>query len=187
MQEIINDTDTVERKPIFVADTVYDTDRYVRFNASHFLSRKWFIILMGSLTGFITLTFILGTALLGFDWELLIYTCALWLLDALYLILVLVLPRFTFKKSPAYMSVSHIEFFDDGFIEDSKTNDVTSHTEHTYAVLKKLRESKTDVYLYISSNQAYLVGKDSFTVGNAESFKRFLYTRVDPKIVKYKS
>lgn len=187
MQDITNETNAPERAPLFVVDTVYDTERYTRFNATHFLSQRWFIILMGAATGILTLAFLFGLALIGFDAELLIYTCGLWLFDALYLFLVLVLPRFTFKKSAAYMSLSHTEFFDDGFIEDSRTDAVTSHTEHSYTVIKKLRESRTDIYIYIAPNQAYIVAKDSFSVGNPESLKRFLYTKVDPKIVKYRS
>jgi len=192
MSEIINEAAATEeavpaREPIFAVDTLHDTARYVRFNMNHLKRRKWFWITMLILTAFVTLTCVFYFAMFGFDTDMLVCLALIWAIDLIYVTFVLVLPRVVYKKSPAYMAVSHIEFFDDGFTEDTRTATTVEHVEHTYEVLKLLCEGKEDIYLYIEPNRAYLIDKSGFTLGNAESLKRFLYTRVDPKIVKYKS
>ena len=114
MSEITSESINEAREPIFTVDTVYDMERLLRFNTSHFLGKKWFISIMSAATVLVILSFLLNIALIGFDMQLFTCVCAICLLDALYLFLVLVMPRFTYKKSPAYMSNSHFEFFDDG-------------------------------------------------------------------------
>ncbi len=187
MTEITNEVKDEAREPIFAVDTVLDMKRYVRFNVNHSLGNRGFIIFMGAMTAFIVLTFIFSLAMLGFDAQLMWCTVGILLLDAVYLLLIFFIPRLVFKRSASFMSLSHLEFFDDGFTEDTKASTTTAHTEHSYDALHKLSESNEDIYLYIAPNQAYIVDKCGFTKGNPDSLKRFLYTKVEPKIVKYKS
>ncbi len=174
------------RTPEFECETVYDMNRLMRFNLHHFLRKKWFIASVLVMVGFVALTFIVSWIFEGFNGDLFFALVVVLGLCLLYLVLTLVVPFFTVKKSPNYLANLHMSFFKDGFsvAADTKMGDENSNLR--YEAIYRITESKSDLYLYISSNQAMIVDKNGFTLGDAECLKAFLYARVKPSIYKCK-
>lgn len=179
-------SETGEDEPLFEARTVYDTERFMRFNISHFFKNKVLKIIIAAMFLFVTVTGALSLAMFGYDQSVVTMLIAVWVFVVIYLLLIFVVPRFTYKNSPSFEAVSHIKFYPDKMVITSFAKAMSEVTELRYEGITEVRESKGDIYLYISMNQAHLVGKDCFIKGDGERLKAYLYSRVDPKVYKCK-
>lgn len=179
-------SETGEDEPLFEARTVYDTERFMRFNISHFFKNKVLKIIIAAMFLFVTVTGALSLAMFGYDQSVVTMLIAVWVFVVIYLLLIFVVPRFTYKNSPSFEAVSHIKFYPDKMVITSFAKAMSEVTELRYEGITEVRESKGDIYLYISMNQAHLVGKDCFIKGDSERLKAYLYSRVDPKVYKCK-
>lgn len=177
---------TAEEQPLFEARTVYDTERFMRFNISHFLKGKVMLILLTAAVLFVTVTGAMSLAMFGYDVGTVMMLVGVWLFVIIYIALIFVVPRFTYKSSVSFEAVSHIKFYPDKMVILSSTKTMSEVTELRYEGITEVRESEKDIYLYISMNQAHLVGKDCFIIGDGERLKAYLYSKVDPKVYKCK-
>lgn len=185
-KDVIDVADVTIKEPLFEAKTVYDTERFMRFNIFHFFKKKVFLILLASVILFATVIGAISLAMFGFDATTVTMLIAVWAIVLLYLALIFVVPRFTYKKSPSYEAISHIKFYPDKMVILSEAKTMSEVTELRYEGITEIRESETDIYLYISPMQAHLIGKDCFIIGDGERLKAYLYSKVDPKVYKCK-
>lgn len=177
---------SVAEEPLFEARTVYDTDRFMRFNITHFLKNTVLIIFMSAMVIFATVCAVFMLAVSGYDQTSVTVLIVEWGIVLVYVLSVFVIPRFTYKNSPNYNSTHHIEFFSDKIVIHSEGRTMSDMTNLRYEGITEVRESETDIYIYISMNQAHIVGKDCFIIGDGERLKAYLYSKVDPKIYKCK-
>ncbi len=170
--------------PRYTADTVYTMDRLCRYNNFTALSKKWIWIILGVCTGFVLLTLILDIALFGIKSELWLHTGLILAIDAIYIIFTFLVPRIAYKKSPSLNAVVRQEFYSDILVTIAKTDKINERTELSYSVITKVRESREDIYLYISANQAHIIAKDAISPADLDGFLAHIRARANAKAFK---
>ncbi len=168
----------------YTAKSVYTLDRLMRFNTFHAFSKKWIWILLALCTAFVYVTGIFSIITNGWDNKLAFSMLFITLLDVLYVLLALVLPRFTFKKTPGFEAVIDFQFYDDIFVSDVKTDKLTEHTEVKYESVTNARISGGDLYLYISANQAHIVDTSTLSPNDLSGFIAHIYNAIPEKAKK---
>lgn len=71
-------------------------------------------------------------------------------------------------------------FYDKNFVVENNNGSFT----YKYILLRKVFETKTFFYLYVTKEDAFLVAKDSFTVGTSEGFSDFIKKKCSLKYRK---
>ncbi len=94
-------------------------------------------------------------------------------------------PKFTVKKEIKSDKISTnntntFSFFDKNFVV---TNNNGSF-DYKYFMLHKIFETKDFFYLYVTKENAFLLSKNSFTLGTAEEFSEFLKKKCKFKFKK---
>ena len=163
----------------FLASTVYSYERLLRFSSYTSLKKKWVWITMAAATFIVALCFSLQFFLIGYDKTLTWSFFGIILIDSLYLFLCFILPRITLKKSPGLNAKIIFEFYDDYYRIDAELPNGTEQSELKYAVIRKIESTKEDLYLYVAENQAYIVDKSAFTLGEAEDFVSFVQSKIE--------
>lgn len=173
------------KNPIYTTKTIYTRERLLRFNYYHALSKKGLLATVAITTVFILLTFIFDTILYEtIDSTLLILLILALVLDATYLIMSFVVPRFATKNAIGLEGTICGEFYHDRFVLDAKTATVSERSENSYAIIKKVRASKEDIYLYISAEQAFVIAKDGISPADLDGFLAHLRARVSERAFK---
>lgn len=171
----------------FSATTVYSLDRLVRFSRYVSLKKRWTWITIGIATAIVTLTFILQFALIGFDATITWAFCGVLFIDALYAFMCFVLPRMTYKKSPALDAVIRYEFYEDTYKITAELKLGSEQSELRYSTIKKIMKSNDDIYLFVGPNQAHIVDKSGFDFNSADDFIDFIEATVEAsKLLKSK-
>jgi hypothetical protein len=166
---------------IFSAKTVYTLERLARFSSFTSLKKKWVWIFIGICTAIVGLTFALQFLLIGFDKTITYAFVGVILIDALYFFLCFVFPKIALKKSPALNAEISYEFTADGYRIEAVLKNGKETSELNYDAIKKVLHSKDDIYLYIASNQAYIIDRGGFTVGSDSEFINFIETKIEAK------
>ena len=105
-----------------------------------------------------------------------------YILLALFLLLWPTLHRKkTCTKQAANHTVVDYTFTEEGFVENSTSDTVTSHSENKYTVIVSVTESEHYFYLYIAPNAAHIVSKNGFTEGTENDFRILLRTVIAPQ------
>ncbi len=71
-------------------------------------------------------------------------------------------------------------FYDKNLVVKNNNGSFT----YKYLLLRKVFETKTFFYLYVTKEDAFLVAKDSFTVGSSEEFSTFIKKKCSLKYRK---
>lgn len=163
----------------FSADTAYSYERLLRFSDYTCIKKKWMWILMAAATVIVSLSFSLQFFSIGYDPTITWAFCGVVFIDAAYAFMCFVLPRITLKKSPALNANIHFEFYDELYRIEAVLPSGKEQSELSYTAIQKLKYTDSDLYLFISQNQAYIVDRAGFTLGSSDEFIDFLQSKID--------
>lgn len=106
------------------------------------------------------------------------------LLLGFYAYIYFVLPKQTFKKFPARSRAAQLfTFREEDFmvqINEAETNGEAGYATHRYENLEHIYETRDDIFLFISKQQAYILEKRSIREAPPDIFALFLSSRVAP-------
>lgn len=154
--------------------TVYDKDRLIRFSNYITLRKKFFWAFMIVCTVLVSISFALTLALGICDYNIIFYFALIIFLDITQVFCYFILPRLTVNKAFGLNTNILFEFQEDTFTISAVNKNATEHSELNYSSLKKVMESKRDIYLFISAKQGYILDKSGFELGCPDEFLNFL-------------
>ena len=157
-----------------VSTTVMDEKRIARL-FRHFWSKRIAIwILLGIATAVSLLSIVITVFGEEFEAQKLISPIIIITFDALIPLYCFGITPLTAKRSPLMDSVYTLEFGEENIKTNIASSSMNSTGELEYSMIIKVDENKTDMYLYITKNQAYIVDKAKLEGGTAEELKAFL-------------
>ena len=162
----------------FSAATVYTYERLYGFNLFVAKKKLWFWILLAisTLTCIMAFSMSLIAGNVGFI-EIFLIASVIFV-DVISVITYFVIPRSAIKNSPALNSTVIFEFYHDCLKICAETKLGKEASELLYSSIVKYDESKGDIYLFISKNQAFIVDKAAVSEGAAEKLTEFLKLRI---------
>ena len=161
----------------FSANTVYTYDRLCGFNTYVVLKRLWFWILLCISTVLCAISFALSLATDSVGIFEIFLIAFVVLIDVVSVITYFVVPRSAIKKAPAFNSTVNFEFYHDYLKISADTKHGKEASELRYSAIVKYAETKSDAYLFISKNQAFIIDKASLTGATVEELRDFLKMR----------
>ena len=159
--------------------TVYDKQRLIRFNNYVAASRKWFWIFLGICTAIVAFACVIAPEV----WH---YALILLGMDLLCVLFYFVIPRFTIKRSVAFNATVQYVFDAEQILIQSESKHAKESSETRYTVIKRVGKHGSDLYLFISSMQAYVVDLSTLTEQQIADLRAVLYQHVKPSKIKWK-
>ena len=165
--------------------TVYTKEVLLRFQLFMAGRRKFLWICMG-----ICSTLIYGCLLwlrwLGIEDPTVNYgAIAITILDLLYIFLLLILPRFTVKKSKSLNTVVNYTFYEDHY-QILTSNPYSNETAtHQYTLLHHAEKRDSTLYLFITNHQAQIVDLAELPYKELCLLRQTLEANLGPKKVKW--
>lgn len=165
--------------------TVYTKEVLLRFQFFMATRRKFLWIFMGVCS---TLIYgcLLWTSYLGIEVPTTKH-CAIviTILDLLYIFLLLILPRFTVKKSKSLNTVVKYTFYEDHY-QILTSNPYSSETAtHQYTLLHHAEKRDSTLYLFITNHQAQIVDLAELPYKELCLLRQTLEANLSPKKVKW--
>ncbi len=154
--------------------TNYDKERLIRFNNFIILKKKTFWAVMIVCNVLVLISFALTLALGIYDSTILLCFTIVVSMDVTYAFCNLVLPRITIKKAMGLNADILFEFQEQTFKISAINKNGTEYSELNYSSIKKIMESKYDIYLFISTRQGYILDKSGFELGCPDELLEFL-------------
>ena len=145
----------------FSASTVYTYERLYGFNMYVVRKKLWFWILLSLSTVMCAISFGLSIAMRDVGLFEIFLVALIVLIDAVSVITYLVIPRSAIKKGPAFNSTVNFEFYHDCLKISADTKIGKEVSELRYSAIVKYAEANSDIYLFISKNQAFIIDKAS--------------------------
>ncbi len=170
----------------FVNRTVYSYDLLLRFNNFFAKSKKLMWIFMIGFDILITVIFCFDFIMYGFDSQMILYMILILAITATYIIMMLVVPKFSLKKSKLLDAVCTFTFTDEQFEINAESSYSSENASLKYSALYKVMEDDQCFYLFRTKNQANVIDKDGFVTGNITDFREFLRGKIEPKKFKCK-
>ena len=161
----------------FSATTLYTYDRLYSFNMYVVRKKLWFWLLLSFSTVMCAISFGLSLATGDVGIFEIFLIALIILIDAVSLVTYLVIPRSAIKKAPALNSSINFEFYHDCLKISADTKIGKEVSELRYSAIVKYAETNSDVYLFISKNQAFIIDKASLSGVTVEELKEFLQLR----------
>ena len=165
--------------------TVYTKERLLRFNNFVVRSKGWMWILMAACTLIVGaaygLLLSLGERDRMVEWGFFFIL----FLDLFYFSMTVLLPRFTVKKAKNLDTSVQYAFDVDAFFAEAKNQYVDEKTTVKYTMLKRVVCRDGELYLLISSVNAYIVDVSALSHEDALLLKRILEEKLTPKRVKW--
>ena len=164
--------------------TLNDRDRLLRFSNYVGLHKikLWLILL--AVTALVTVPFILQFTGFGVDAKVIIAFCLVLIVDIFYLVSYFVVPRYALNRSPLLGLTIVFTFLDSIFAMDALTKKGSDRSTFKYSELVKVRESKQDLYLYITKSQAFIVDKSGFSEEELAELKNYINSKIEGKNAK---
>ena len=164
--------------------TLNDRDRLLRFSNYVGLHKikLWLILL--AVTALVTVPFILQFTGFGVDAKVIIAFCLVLIVDIFYLVSYFVVPRYALNRSPLLGLTIVFTFLDSIFAMDALTKKGSDRSTFKYSELVKVRESKQDLYLYITKSQAFIVDKSGFSEEELTELKNYINSKIEGKNAK---
>ena len=164
--------------------TLNDRDRLLRFSNYVGLHKikLWLILL--AVTALVTVPFILQFTGFGVDAKVIIAFCLVLIVDIFYLVSYFVVPRYALNRSPLLGLTIVFTFLDSIFAMDALTKKGSDRSTFKYSELVKVRESKQDLYLYITKSQAFIVDKSGFSEEELTELKKYINSKIEGKNAK---
>ena len=161
--------------------TVYTKERLLGFNDFIAKSKRFFLLMM-----LIASIIVCGSAVLvflmdGFDGTMLFYMLLVLLMDALYLFLSFGLSRVMLKKNKSLDTVIEYSFDIDSFSFKAENQYANEDVTVKYAAIVKALKNKSDLYLFITPQQAYIVDLSTLSREEYTTLKDVIAARVPAK------
>ena len=167
-------------------NTVYTKERLLRFNNYVMASKKLTWILFGICTLWVAACFIVLAALGLTDSTVTLCMVLLLVMDITYVLCAFVLPRFTLGKAKSLNTEVRYTFGDDSF-ELCAVNQFANETSVVrYAAIVKVGKKDTDLYLFISRQQGYIVDLSALPDEQVTLLRRLLAGKIPEKKFKWK-
>jgi hypothetical protein len=167
-------------------NTVYTKERLLRFNNYVMASKKLTWILFGICTLWVAACFIVLAALGLTDSTVTLCMVLLLVMDITYVLCAFVLPRFTLGKSKSLNTEVRYTFGDDSF-ELCAVNQYANETSVVrYTAIAKVGKKDTDLYLFISRQQGYIVDLSALPDEQETLLRRLLASKIPDKKFKWK-
>lgn len=165
--------------------TIYDKDRLIRFNHFMSLQRKVFWLIMSIVTlGFVGY-YIYFTMTYGFYVKML-FACSLIIVnDIVYIVLHIVMPYFTVKKSKSLNAEIEYIFYDEYFTVNASSVYENSESKMSYSVIKRALKRNNELYLISGNRRAFLVDLSTLTAEEANGLKEILSKYIELKKIKW--
>ena len=160
------------------ARTVNNKERLIRFSNYAGLHKLGLWLALLAATVFVTIPFVLQFTGQGIDARVIIGFCLVTGLDFFYVSSYFIIPRATLKKSPLLGVTIVFTFLDSIFAMDALTKKGSDRSTFRYSDLVKIAESKEDLYLYITKNQAFIVDKSNFTEEELSELKAYIKSKI---------
>ncbi len=138
------------------------------------LKKRFFWAAMIVCTVLISISFAWTLALGICDSYILLCFALVIFLDITYVFCYLILPRITINKALGLNNNTFFEFLEDTLKVSVVNKNITDHAELNYSLVKKIMESKYDIYLFISNRQCYILDKSGFELGSPDELLKFL-------------
>lgn len=165
--------------------TVYTKERMLKYYYAVMRSKKllWLVMALGTLV-------VLGgnvlVAMLGeLDSTMLLCAMLVIVLDATYLLVGFVLPRFTVAKSKRFNAELTYTFEADHF----QLKAIGTYSEETatirYAMLTKVQKNGTELYLMIDPRQGYIVDLANLSDEEQAQLKQTLTAAIPSSLIRW--
>ncbi|MBR7116543.1 MAG: YcxB family protein [Clostridia bacterium] len=155
------------------AATIYDKERLLRFSIYSSLKRRALWVMLILCTILVTAIYFYFGCPSFFDTIGLCFFLVL-VIDGVILFTHFVLPSITIKQSPSLNARLTYDFGVNSIKLVVESQNASGQNEIFYTAIKQVMESKEDIYLFLSNQQAYVVDKSGFTEGSADELVAFL-------------
>ncbi|MBQ8393246.1 MAG: hypothetical protein IJX51_05680 [Clostridia bacterium] len=167
------------------AITVYDKSRLIRFNHFMSLHKRAFWIFMAVATLGIMGYYTYFTLTYGFYAKMLAACSLILVLDVACVILHIIMPYFTVKKSRSLDARVEYTFFDEALSIHAESKYEEENSKTKYSVIKKAVRRGGELYLILESNQAFLVDISALSSNDVCAIKEILSRHMDEKKIKW--
>ena len=164
--------------------TLNDRERLLRFSNYVGLHKIKLWLILFAVTALVTVPFILQFTGFGVDAKVIVAFCLVLIVDIFYLVSYFVVPRYALNKSPLLGLTIVFTFLDSIFAMDALTKKGSDRSTFKYSELVKVRESKQDLYLYITKSQAFIVDKSGFSEEELTELKNYINSKIEGKSTK---
>jgi hypothetical protein len=106
-------------------------------------------------------------------------------LDILLIVCYFIVPRLTVKKARSLNATIHFLFEDEGMKIESEVPNATESSTIKYPFIVKVARKNTELYLYISPRQAYIVDLSELSHEDTEQIRSLLTAHVPKKKFKW--
>ena len=165
-------------------NTAYDKKRILAFNDYIAKSKIALWIYMGICTLIVLAGSVYIAALGHMSGAVYAAIGAVVILDALAAFMYVVFPRITLNKNKNVGTTIKYAFRDDCFMIEAESAHVQESSTIKYTLIKKIRQSGGDIYLFISKLQAFIVDISALSEPELEALKNLLKNNIDSKKIK---
>lgn len=171
--------------PINVS-TVYDRERILRLNNYFARSKFVFWIVMGIASLLVMASFTLLAILDALSFQIWACLISVIFIDILYLFSYLVLPRIALNKNKSLNVKITYSFDTDSFQLNAVNEHMNENMTAKYTMLIKVVKENTDLYMFISNRQAYVVDLSGLSEEQIEILKETMEMHIRPNKIKWK-
>lgn len=108
-------------------------------------------------------------------------------IDATYILLRVILPLASIKKSRALNAEVRYLFSEDSFHVEASTKDMSEKIDMRYSALVRAACNKEDLYLFIPQRQAYIVDISKMPYEEKKALRDKLYRCIPKEKIKWKN
>jgi len=166
--------------------TVYTKERLLRFNDYYWMQRKAFFAFMAGCTLLIWACVAFLAFMNALSETVAFCGAMVTLMDAAYLFAAFLLPRLTANKATSIGAVLDFVFKDGEMDIVAETNKERSTSTIKYPAIVKVGKKKTDVYLFISKRQGYIVDTSELSELELLALKALVTSHLPARKVKWK-
>ena len=171
--------------PINVS-TVYDRERILRLNNYFAHSKFVFWIVMGIASLLVMASFTLLAILDTLSFQIWACLISVIFIDILYLFSYLVLPLIALNKNKSLNVKITYSFDTDSFQLNAVNEHMNENMTAKYTMLIKVVKENTDLYMFISNRQAYVVDLSGLSEEQIEMLKETMEKHIRPNKIKWK-
>ena len=166
--------------------TVYTKERLLRFNDYYWMQRKAFFAFMAGCTLLVWACVAFLAFMNALSETVTFCGVMVTLMDAAYLFAAFLLPRLTANKATSIGAVLDFVFKDGEMDIVAETNKERSTSTIKYPAIVKVGKKKTDVYLFVSKRQGYIVDTSELSEIELLALKALVTSHLPARKVKWK-
>ena len=166
--------------------TVYTKERLLRFNDYYWMQRKAFFAFMAGCTLLVWACVAFLAFMNALSETVTFCGVMVTLMDAAYLFAAFLLPRLTANKATSIGAVLDFVFKDGEMDIVAETNKERSTSTIKDPAIVKVGKKKTDVYLFVSKRQGYIVDTSELSEIELLALKALVTSHLPARKVKWK-